>query len=123
MHNRFFMSACFVALALPLTACNEQAAHVSGEDFGANPKLVEPVKSLTPTVNIATVNIATAKGWPEGARPIAASGTAANAFATGLDHPRTLYVLPNSEVVDDVGNNVWRVTSAGAKAASLDTGK
>ncbi|UZE50010.1 PQQ-dependent sugar dehydrogenase [Rhodopseudomonas sp. P2A-2r] len=94
MHNKFLLSACLVALALPLAACNEQATHVSGEDFGASPKLVEPVKSLIPTVNIAT-----AKGWPDGARPTAASGMAVNAFARGLDHPRTLYVLPNGDVL------------------------
>ena len=94
MPNKYFSSACLFALALPLAACNEQATHVSGEDFGATPKLVEPVKSLIPTVNIAT-----AKGWQNGAKPTAASGMAVNAFANGLDHPRTLYVLPNGDVL------------------------
>jgi glucose/arabinose dehydrogenase len=94
MRNKFLLSACLVALALPLAACNEQATNTSGEDFGASPKLVEPVKSLIPTVNIAT-----ATGWPQGGKPTAASGMAVNAFATGLDHPRTLYVLPNGDVL------------------------
>jgi glucose/arabinose dehydrogenase len=94
MRNKLLLSGCLVALALPLAACNEQATHVSGEDFGATPKLVEPVNTLIPTVNIAT-----AIGWPQGGKPTAASGMAVNAFATGLDHPRTLYTLPNGDVL------------------------
>jgi glucose/arabinose dehydrogenase len=39
------------------------------------------------------------KGWPEGAQPKAASDLAVTAFATGLTHPRWLYVLPNGDVL------------------------
>ena len=46
-----------------------------------------------------TVNIAPAKGWPIGATPTAAPGLAVNAYASGLDHPRWLYVLPNGDVL------------------------
>jgi hypothetical protein len=45
------------------------------------------------------VHVVTAKGWPEGARPVAAEGTAVAAFAEGLVHPRWLYVLPNGDVL------------------------
>ena len=45
------------------------------------------------------VNIAPAVGWPNGRLPTAAAGMRANAFATGLDHPRWLYVLPNGDVL------------------------
>jgi glucose/arabinose dehydrogenase len=45
------------------------------------------------------VNIATATGWANGAKPTAASGMSVQAFATGLDHPRSLYVLPNGDVL------------------------
>jgi len=51
-------------------------------------------KSLIPLVHVVK-----AKGWPEGARPVAAEGTAVAAFAKGLDHPRWLYVLPNGDVL------------------------
>ena len=40
-----------------------------------------------------------AKGWPEGIQPTPASDLAVNAYATGLDHPRWLYVLPNGDVL------------------------
>jgi glucose/arabinose dehydrogenase len=93
MRNKFMLSACFV-LALPLAACNEQSGIASGEDFGPQPKLVAPNKTLIPTVNVAT-----AVGWTSGAKPKAADGMTVNAFATGLDHPRTVYTLPNGDVL------------------------
>ena len=48
---------------------------------------------------IPTVKIAHAIGWPAGKKPIAAPGTQVAAFATGLDHPRWLTVLPNGDVL------------------------
>ena len=48
---------------------------------------------------IPTVNIAPARGWPAGATPQAATGTVVTAFATGLDHPRWLAVLPHGNVL------------------------
>ncbi|MET0970532.1 MAG: sorbosone dehydrogenase family protein [Tardiphaga sp.] len=92
--KKYLLSACLVALALPLAACNDQATVASGEDFGPSPKLVAPQKSLIPTINVAK-----ATSWPAGAKPTAADGMAVNAFATGLDHPRALYVLPNGDVL------------------------
>ena len=41
----------------------------------------------------------TAIGWPAGVTPTPAAGFAVNAFATGLEHPRWLYVLPNGDVL------------------------
>src|SRR5258706_78546 len=61
---------------------------------GPDPVLPEPETSLIPTVQVAP-----AKGWPSGAVPAAAAGIAVNAFATGLDHPRWVYVLPNGDVL------------------------
>jgi glucose/arabinose dehydrogenase len=45
-----------------------------------------------------TVQIAPARGWRDG-KPIAAPGFSVDAFATGLAHPRWLYVLPNGDVL------------------------
>lgn len=92
--QKFVLAACVAALTLPLAACNEQATVASGKDFGPSPKLVEPNKTLIPTINVAK-----ATAWPAGGKPTAASGMAVTAFATGLDHPRTLYVLPNGDVL------------------------
>lgn len=61
---------------------------------GPQPSLPAPVQSFIPTVNIAP-----AVGWPAGQTPIAAPGTKVAAFASGLDHPRWLTVLPNGDVL------------------------
>jgi len=45
------------------------------------------------------VNIAPAQGWPLGVTPRAAPGARVAAFASGLDHPRWLYMLPNGDVL------------------------
>jgi glucose/arabinose dehydrogenase len=82
------------SLTLCLGACGDASQMPEQSVTGANPNLPEPNQTLIPTVNIAP-----AKGWPAGGKPTAASGFAVNAFATGLDHPRWLYVLPNGDVL------------------------
>src|SRR5678815_2807288 len=64
------------------------------QGMGPQPMLPEPRKSLVPTIDIAP-----AEGWAAGATPTATPGLAVNAFATGLQHPRWLYVLPNGDVL------------------------
>ncbi|MCW8125087.1 PQQ-dependent sugar dehydrogenase [Microbulbifer halophilus] len=84
----------FICFALTLTACSDMARLPVSAGTGPNPVLPPPAKSLIPTVNIAP-----ARGWPEGAGPVAATGTEVVAFAGALDHPRWLYVLPNGDVL------------------------
>ena len=40
-----------------------------------------------------------ARGWVDGHLPTCAAGLKVNAFATGLDHPRWIEVLPNGDVL------------------------
>jgi glucose/arabinose dehydrogenase len=61
---------------------------------GPNPELPPPKHTLIPTLNIAP-----AVHWAAGQAPTPAPGLAVVAFATGLDHPRWLYVLPNGDVL------------------------
>jgi glucose/arabinose dehydrogenase len=79
---------------LSLTGCGEKATLPVRAGFGPNPTLPPPKHSLLPTVHIAP-----AKGWPAGTMPAAAPGLAVNAFASSLDHPRWLYVLPTGDVL------------------------
>ena len=81
-------------LLLALNACGDTATLPLEAGIGPDPELPDPNPSLIPTVNVAT-----ARGWPEGVTPKAAPGLAVNAFATTLDHPRWLYVLPNGDVL------------------------
>ena len=46
-----------------------------------------------------TINVAEAIGWRKGEQPKPAAGLEVKAFASGLDHPRWLYVLPNGDVL------------------------
>jgi glucose/arabinose dehydrogenase len=81
-------------LAIALGGCGDTAKLRNKADEGPQPKIVEPVTSLIPTLHIAP-----AVGWPEGGKPDAAPGLAVNAFASDLDHPRWLYTLPNGDVL------------------------
>jgi glucose/arabinose dehydrogenase len=83
-----------VAAALMLAACGDSAQLPEGAAVGPNPTLPPPNQTLIPTVDVAP-----AKGWPDGATPKAASDLAVRAFARGLDHPRWLHVLPNGDVL------------------------
>jgi glucose/arabinose dehydrogenase len=62
--------------------------------YGPNPELPAPNQSLIPVLNPPN-----AVGWGEGQKPIAAEGLEVAAFATDLDHPRWVYVLPNGDVL------------------------
>ncbi len=61
---------------------------------GDRPTISAPREQSVPTVKVAD-----AVGWKNGATPAAATGLKVAAFATGLDHPRWLYRLPNGDVL------------------------
>ena len=48
---------------------------------------------------IMTLKMPVAAGWKDGRLPTCAPGLQVNAFATGLDHPRWVAVLPNGDVL------------------------
>jgi glucose/arabinose dehydrogenase len=66
----------------------------------------EPAWGTAPTIPkgkpqgaIPTLKMPTAQGWSAGQTPVAAPGLKVNAFATNLDHPRWIEVLPNGDVL------------------------
>ncbi len=97
-------------LTLMLAACGDTAKLPEQAGFGPNPTLPPPNSTMIPTVKIAP-----AKGWPDGVKPAAASGLAVNAYATGFDHPRWLYVLPNGDVLVAETNAPERPERSGPK--------
>ena len=62
--------------------------------FGSNPTIPAAKRQGIPTLKMPT-----ARGWRQGATPVAAIGLNVNAFATGLKHPRWIHVLPNGNVL------------------------
>ena len=94
MHMRLFPLIAAAAIGASLTACGETARLTIDAGTGPSPQLPAPNKTLIPTVNIAP-----AKGWSEGSKPVAPAGLTASVFAKGLDHPRWLHVLPNGDVL------------------------
>src|SRR6516165_64878 len=92
------LAMSIAAAALSLATCNNDPRDVDTitvlQSYGPTPALPAPQQSRVPTVNVAR-----AVGWPSGGKPKAADGMALTAFATGLDHPRTVYVLPTGDVL------------------------
>ncbi|HSZ87969.1 MAG TPA: sorbosone dehydrogenase family protein [Acetobacteraceae bacterium] len=75
----------------------------------------EPAWGAAPTIpearqqgSIPTLKMPTARGWTKGQTPVAAPGLKVNAFATGLKHPRWIFVLPNGDVLVAESSNVPR---------------
>lgn len=83
-----------MAVTLLIGACGGNSQLPVSAGIGPDPELPPPQNSLVPLVNIATV-----ERWKDGAQPIPAAGLAVNAFASGLDHPRWLFLLPNGDVL------------------------
>lgn len=86
------LSAAGVSLALALRSAPLQVG--PDEVFGPDPALAAPKQSWLPEVNVAT-----AVGWPEGEKPVAGEGLKVTEFASGLEHPRWLYRLPNGDIL------------------------
>lgn len=93
--TRLPISSLGAAAVLACAACAFAQSPAALPGTGANPTLPAPQKpGLVPTVNIAP-----AQGWPQGTMPVAPAGFKVTALATGLDHPRWVYTLPNGDVL------------------------
>jgi glucose/arabinose dehydrogenase len=79
--------------ALILAAYAEEPFDIQSQ-IGPNPVLPEIQQYLFPPMHLSTV-----VGWKEGEKPTVASGLKIEALATGLQHPRSLYTLPNGDVL------------------------
>jgi len=80
-------------LVVSLSGCGGESLDPT-KGYGPNPELPEPSQPLIPVIKSPN-----AVGWEEGQKPVAAEGLEVNEFATGLDHPRWVYVLPNGDVL------------------------
>ena len=75
-------------------ARGDTARLAAGQDVGREPVFTTPRRELIPTIRIADV-----VGWKAGEKPVPAKGLNVARFADGLTHPRSLYRLPNGDIL------------------------
>jgi glucose/arabinose dehydrogenase len=78
---------------LVLAGCNEENFDTASQ-IGPNPKLPEQQQYLFPPMHLASV-----VGWKQGEKPNVAPELKVEALAKGLQHPRSLYTLPNGDIL------------------------
>ncbi len=78
---------------LVLSACSDDTFDPQSQ-IGANPNLPPLQQYLFPPMHLASI-----VGWKDGHKPTVAKGLKIEALATGLQHPRSLYILPNGDVL------------------------
>jgi glucose/arabinose dehydrogenase len=82
---------CLAGLAL--AGCNDDTFDAQSQ-VGPNPVLPEPHQYLFPPMHLASVI-----GWKAGETPKVPDGLTITPLATGLAHPRSVYVLPNGDIL------------------------
>jgi glucose/arabinose dehydrogenase len=87
------MATLFASTALLVSACSDNEPDPNAE-IGPNPKLPDQSQYLIPPMHIAKV-----VGWKDGEVPTVASGLEVKALASGLQHPRSVYTLPNGDIL------------------------
>src|SRR6476619_5134167 len=90
------------AAALTLAACSEEPPFDVASQIGPNPNLPPLQQYLFPPMHLARV-----VGWKESEKPTVADGLKIEALATGLQHPRSVYVLPNGDVLVVQSRQPW----------------
>jgi glucose/arabinose dehydrogenase len=76
-----------------VAGCSDSGATFDrNSQMGANPVLPEQNAYLLPPMHVAK-----AVGWTDGATPTVPAGFTVKPLATGLKHPRNVYVLPNGD--------------------------
>jgi glucose/arabinose dehydrogenase len=82
------------AAAWALAGCDDDSSFDPASQIGPHPNLPEPHQYLLPPMHLSSVS-----GWKEGEKPTVAAGLKVEALAMGLEHPRSLFVLPNGDVL------------------------
>ena len=89
--TRHLLALCAM---LPLAACGNVQKIDPSQQVGPNPVLPKPAEEL-----IAAVGVPKVVGWKAGEAPNVPPGFRIEALATGLKNPRTVYPLPNGDIL------------------------
>ncbi len=86
--------ALALALVGLLAGCSEKASLTPAQQAGDNPPLPASQNFLVPPMKVPN-----GVGWKQGQTPTVAAGLKIEKIASGLKHPRQVYVLPNHDVL------------------------
>ena len=92
-------SSIFARIVAMIGACAVLLRRMEGVPQKAAWGNAPEIPEAKPQGSIPTLKMPTARGWGDGQLPVAAQGLKVNAFATGLEHPRWINVLPNGDVL------------------------
>ncbi|MDB5425372.1 MAG: L-sorbosone dehydrogenase [Phenylobacterium sp.] len=93
MSPTLLRSSCALAALMALAACNENIANPATQ-YGAHPQLPAPQQYIMPPMRVPP-----GVGWSNGQTPVVPAGLQIRALATGFEHPRSVYGLPNGDVL------------------------
>jgi glucose/arabinose dehydrogenase len=92
--NRYpLLAGSALVILFAVAACDQKVAPPSTQ-YGANPTLPAPQQYLVPPMEVPP-----GIGWKQTQAPAVPAGLKIQAFATGLEHPRMVYTLPNGDVL------------------------
>lgn len=93
--NKLLLSVPVVlGLSLALAGCDEKATLTLDQQTGPDPVLPKARNYLIPPLQVPD-----GVGWKSGAVPEVAPGLKIEKIADGLMHPRTVYTLPNGDIL------------------------
>jgi glucose/arabinose dehydrogenase len=93
-----------------VAACSSKGG-APARQYGPDPYLPEPRQYLLPPMSVPK-----AIGWKANEVPKVSAGLKVEALATGLEHPRTLYTLPNGDILVVESNSPGTQPSLPARA-------
>lgn len=94
MARAFLSACCTVAIAMSMSGCSQQATYDPSRQAGAQPPLPDAQNFLAPPIQVPEY-----VGWKPGKKPKVADGLQIMAIASGLKHPRQVYVLPDGDIL------------------------
>jgi glucose/arabinose dehydrogenase len=94
MSRSIWRSMVVLTLVAAVSACSEKASLEPAQQSGAAPPLPKARDFLLPPMEVPT-----GVGWAQGQSPKVAPGLRIEKIASGLMHPRQVYVLPNGDVL------------------------
>ncbi len=91
------------SFTLMLTSCASQVSPERKADLAKQPSVtvetaVGPLELPSPYASQSAVKLSEITPWPADGSPVAPDGFTVNRYATGLQHPRMVYVSPDGEV-------------------------